>query len=350
MARILEIGTSLPSHVYQQAEVTAMLASRLAGSDSARAVLQRIHQSTQVKQRHFALPIEMYGQLDSFTESNALFSEHALALAERATSNALDASGISAHEVDHIFFTTVTGIGAPSLDALLVQRMGFRADVRRTPSFGLGCVAGAAGIARVADYLKGHPKDVALVISVELCSLTVQWDDRSMANYIGTGLFGDGAATVVMVGEQHNSALDGIRVLGSRSVLYPETQDLIGWKIGTTGFSLMLEAGVPDMIAKHFAEDVDAFLAFNSMTRADVDFWIAHPGGPKILDAFRDSLSLGPVDLDSSWGVLGSTGNMSSAAVLHVLSGVRHQAKGATGLLFAFGPGVSAELVLLEWS
>jgi alkylresorcinol/alkylpyrone synthase len=292
----------------------------------------------------------MYGQLDSFTESNALFSEHALALAERATSNALDASGISAHEVDHIFFTTVTGIGAPSLDALLVQRMGFRADVRRTPSFGLGCVAGAAGIARVADYLKGHPKDVALVISVELCSLTVQWDDRSMANYIGTGLFGDGAATVVMVGEQHNSALDGIRVLGSRSVLYPETQDLIGWKIGTTGFSLMLEAGVPDMIAKHFAEDVDAFLAFNSMTRADVDFWIAHPGGPKILDAFRDSLSLGPVDLDSSWGVLGSTGNMSSAAVLHVLSGVRHQAKGATGLLFAFGPGVSAELVLLEWS
>lgn len=349
MARILEVGTSLPDHIYNQPQVTAMLATKLAVTASDRAVLERIHLSTKVNQRHFALPIEDYGRIQSFSESNSLFAQHALELAEKATRAALDSSGISVVEVDFLFFTTVTGIGAPSLDALLAQRMGFRVDVRRTPSFGLGCVAGAAGIARVADYLNGHPRAVGLVVSVELCSLTIQWQDRSMANYIGTGLFGDGAAAVVMVGKQHDLAKVGVGVVASRSVLYPETLEMIGWRIGSAGLSLMLEAGVPDLILKHFAQDVDTLLGAQGMTRHDVDVWIAHPGGPKILDAFRDSMSLGPNDLESSWAVLARTGNMSSAAVLHVLADVRRQPAGTTGLLFALGPGVSAELVILRW-
>lgn len=350
MARILALSTTLPENIHTQAEVTSALADRLASSSSERAVLERIHEATRVEQRHFAMPIEKYAELDSFTQSNQLFAEHALVLAEKATLDALKSAGVRADEVDYVFFTTVTGVGAPSLDVQLAARLGFRSDVRRTPSFGLGCVAGAAGLARVADYLAGHPEDVALVISVELCSLTIQWQDKSMANYIGTGIFGDGAATVVMVGEMHKLAKSGIEVVASRSALYPETQEMIGWRIGSSGFNLMLEAGVPDLISKNFAQDVDSFLQTQNMTREDVDVWIAHPGGPKIIEAFSDSLSLPEGALDSSWAVLAKAGNMSSAAVLHVLQEVSEQPTGATALLFAMGPGVTSELVLLRWN
>lgn len=349
MTSIIGIGTALPPNAHSQAEVTEMLAPRLAPTAGARAVLERIHQATGIQQRHFALPISEYAQLEDFTQSNALFVEHALALAVDATERALKLAGVSAHEVDHLFFTTVTGIGAPSLDVLLATRMGFRQDLRRIPSFGLGCVAGAAGIARVNDYLTGHPNGVALVVSVELCSLTVQWEDRSMANFVGTGIFGDGAASLVLVGESHPLAGDGIRVVASRSALYPKTEEMIGWKIGSSGLSLMLEAGVPEAIEQHFSRDVDGILADHRLRREDIDVWIAHPGGPRILEAFTASLQLSPEALASSWEVMAHAGNMSSAAVLHVLSAVKQQPPGTTALLFALGPGISAELVILEW-
>jgi alkylresorcinol/alkylpyrone synthase len=348
-AQIVGIGTALPSNVHTQAEVTQMLAPRLAPTAGSRAVLERIHQATGIQQRHFALPINDYALLEDFTQSNTLFVEHALALAVQATRQALDDAGVSVDEVDHLFFTTVTGIGAPSLDVMLAAEMGFRKDIRRIPSFGLGCVAGAAGLARVNDYLAGHPTAVALVVSVELCSLTVQWDDRSMANFVGTGIFGDGAASVVLVGEGHSLATDAIEVSATRSALYPQTEDMIGWKIGASGLSLMLEAGVPEAIEQHFAADVDELLSSQNLTRSDVDVWLAHPGGPRILEAFTESLHLPPEALASSWEIMAQAGNMSSAAVLHVLAAERSQPVGTRGLLFALGPGMSAELVLLEW-
>lgn len=348
-ASILSVGTALPTHVHSQSEVTEFLAPRLAPEAGTRAVLERVHEATGIQQRHFALPIHEYAHLDSFTESNALFAEHAVDLAETATVDALHHAGILATDVDHMFFTTVTGVGAPTIDVQLAARLGFRSDLRRIPSFGLGCVAGASGIARVADYLAGNPTGVAIVVSVELCSLTVQWQDRSMANFVGTGLFADGAATVVMVGSEHPLARDGVRVTASRSAVYPNSETMIGWNIGTSGFSLMLEAGVPEAIEEHFAADVDALLASQSLDRSDIDTWIAHPGGPKILQAFTSSLQLAHDDLSSSWQVLQQRGNMSSAAVLHVLGSVFAQPSAHRGLLFALGPGVSAELVLLEW-
>lgn len=348
-ATIVGVGTALPPHVHTQAEVTDALAPKLAPSAASRTVLDRIHGATGIQQRHFALPLEEYQHLDGFTQSNALFTEHAVTLAEASIRQALTQAGISAEEVDYLFFTTVTGVGAPAIDVLLASKMGFRSDLRRIPSFGLGCVAGASGIARVADYLAGHPTEVALVVAVELCSLTVQWDDRSMANYVGTGLFGDGAATIMMVGSEHPLAGTGVRVLGSRSALYPDSEHMIGWKVGSAGLSLMLEAGVPEAIVTHFAADVDALLSAEGLTRGDIDEWIAHPGGPKILDAFSTSLQLTDDELSSSWSVMARAGNMSSAAVLHVLASVLEQPAHTRGLLFALGPGISAEIILLEW-
>lgn len=354
MARILSVAPVLPSHVATQQEITTELAAGMTDDPAARAVMHRIHAASGIETRHLALPLADYRGIDGFTATNALFAELALPLAEHAVATALAEAGLGIDEVDHLFFTTVTGLGAPSLDALLAVRLGMRSDVRRVPSFGLGCVAGAAGIARVADYLAGNPTGVAVLVSVELCSLTLQWGDTSMANVVGTGIFGDGAAAVVMVGDAHPALLASpaprARVVGSRSALYPESAEMIGWQIGAEGFRLMLAAGVPALIDGHFAGAVDELLAEAGWTRADVDDWIAHPGGPRVLESFSTALDLAPAALATSWAVLARAGNMSSAAVLHVLAEGGERTVGTRGVLFALGPGVAAEIVLLEWS
>jgi alkylresorcinol/alkylpyrone synthase len=354
MARILAVAPVLPEHVSTQAQITDELAGGMTDDPAARAVMQRIHAASGIETRHLALPLTEYRGIEGFTATNALFAELALPLAERAVTAALAEAGLRVDEVDHLFFTTVTGLGAPSLDAQLATSMGFRADLRRVPSFGLGCVAGAAGLARVADYLAGHPRGVALLVAVELCSLTLQWDDPSMANVVGTGIFGDGAAAVVMVGDAHPalhaSREPRARVVASRSALYPESSEMIGWRIGESGFRLMLAAGVPALIDGHFAGAVDELLAEVGWTRADVDDWIAHPGGPRVLESFSAALDLAPAALATSWAVLARAGNMSSAAVLHVLAEGGVRVAGTRSVLFALGPGVTAEIVALEWS
>ncbi len=244
-------------------------------------------------------------------------------------------------------FTSVTGIAAPSIDALLVSRLGLRPDVKRLPSFGLGCVGGAAGIARVNDYLAGHPGEVGVLLSVELCSLTLQRDDATIANFVATGLFGDGAAALVLVGDDRTEP--GIRIVDTRSSFFPDSADVIGWNIGGTGFEIVLTAGVADVIAKHFPDEVAAFLADHGLTVDDIGAWVAHPGGPRVLEAFAGAVDVTPHAFARSWALLDSVGNLSSAAVLHVLADFGAQPAGTHGLLFALGPGVSAEFVLLEW-
>ncbi len=348
MVRILSVEPALPAYPHAQAEITEELVDGLATDATMAEVIRRIHRSTGVDTRHLVMPIKDYRSIEGFTHANTLFREHALALATTAIAGALEKAGLIAAEVDYLFFTTVTGVGAPSLDVDLVTNLGFRTDVIRVPSFGLGCVAGASAIARVADYLRGHPKAVGLVVSVEVCSLTVQWDDPSMANIVGTGLFGDGAAAVVMVGEQSPHA-GGISVTGSRSAVYPDSSEAIGWNIGTSGFRLMLSPAVPHLIDQHLALDIDALLAEKGLNRADIGSWIAHPGGPRVLEAFSEALDLSPSDLATSWQVMGEVGNLSSSAVLHVLARSLEREPGHKALLFALGPGISVEIVLLEW-
>jgi alkylresorcinol/alkylpyrone synthase len=309
-----------------------------------------MHAASGIGTRHTALPIERYRDLGSFRETNDLFIEVATDLAERALAAALAEAGVAASEIDFVMFTSVTGISAPSVDALVVPRLGLRPDVKRLPSFGLGCVGGAAGIARVNDYLAGHPTGVGVLLSVELCSLTLQRDDETMANFVATGLFGDGAAAVVMLGDEHPLAA-GPRVVASRSALYPDSTDVIGFIVGGTGFEIVLTPGVADVIEAHFPRDVAAFLSSRGLTLDDITTWVAHPVGPRILEAFASSLDLPRDHLAASWAVLHRVGNLSSAAVLHVLADT--MAVGTPtgyGLLFALGPGVSAEFVLLDWA
>lgn len=349
MPRIVAVAPVVPEYVYPQHVITAELSRLIATTPQRRAVMHRLHGASGIGTRHTAMPLENYEALSGLASSNDVFIEVATELAERAVLAALAGAGLRARDVDYVFFTSVTGFSAPSIDGLLVSRLGLRPDIKRVPSFGLGCVAGASALARVNDYLLGHPREVGLVISVELCSLTLQRGDESMANFVATGLFGDGAAAVVMVGDAR--AEPGIAVIASRSRYYPETRDVIGWNVGNNGFEIVLSAGVADVIEQNFLADVTGFLGDHQLTIAEVGAWVAHPGGPRVLEAFASALGVAPERFALSWASLEKVGNLSSAAVLHVLADTIEQGAeaGALGLLFALGPGVSAEFVLLEW-
>ncbi|MEA9986529.1 MULTISPECIES: type III polyketide synthase [Subtercola] len=355
MPRIAGVAAAFPPHSYPQAEITELLGPIITNDASKRLLLNRLHQNSKVASRHLVMPYEWYRDSSlNFTLTNNIFIGAAVDLAEEAVVSALAKASLQATDIDYVIFTSVTGISAPSVDALLALRLGFRSDVKRVPMFGLGCVAGAAGIARANDYLLGHPNDVALLISVELCSLTVQRGDDSMGNLVASGLFGDGAAAVLMVGSDRaeTMAVTGPDVLDSRSRLYPGTEAVLGFNPGESGFRIVLTAGVADVIDEHFDDDVVGFLTEHDLAVADIDVWMAHPGGPRVLESFSSALGLPQGALDVSWQSMAAKGNMSSASILHVLAetlSLERFDEGGLGLLFALGPGVCAEIVLLKW-
>ncbi len=352
MSRILAVAPALPEHVYAQSEITAELSGIITDDRTKRAVMSRFHAASGIGHRHTVLPLEEYRDLRSFGQANDLWISEGTALAARAVSTALASAGLDADQVDYLLFTSVTGMAAPSIDARLVPILGLRTNIKRMPSFGLGCVAGAAGLARVHDYLLGHPDDIAVLVSVELCSLTLQRDDDSVANFVASGLFGDGAAAVVVAGERRAAELGipGPEILGTRSALYPDSESVIGWDIGGTGFRIVLTAAVSDTIDANIDADVRGLLSDHAVDFDDVGAWIAHPGGPRVLEAFEHGLHLDHDELEHSWRSLDAVGNLSSSSVLHVLSDMLDQPVGTHGVLFALGPGVTSEYVLLRWA
>jgi alkylresorcinol/alkylpyrone synthase len=328
--------------------LTAYWASKHHNADR----LAEVHRNAQVGGRHLALPLAEYPGLDSFRKTNDAFIRVGTDLGEAAIRAALDQAGLAPRDVDQLWFVTVTGISTPSLDAKLANRLSLKPSVKRTPIFGLGCLAGAAGLARATDALRAFTGDVAVLLSVELCSLTLQRDDASVTNLVATGLFGDGAAAVVLAGGDRAEGRRGPRVLATRAVLYPDTEWVMGWDVVDTGFKVVLSAKVPEVIEARIGADVDAFLAEHGVARGDVRHWIAHTGGPKVIEAFRRGVGLPPEALERSWRSLREVGNLSSASVLFVLGdflAADDARPGDLGLLAAMGPGFSAELLLLRW-
>lgn len=358
VSRILAVAPAAAPHRYRQSDLTAMFADLVGISPERRELLDHIHSACGVEHRNLALPIEDYKGLDGFGAANDAFIHVGLDLAECAVGDALHRAGLAPRDVDLVLSTSVTGVAVPSLDARLVERIGLRPDVKRVPVFGLGCVAGAAGVARLHDYLVGHPQDIAVLLSVELCSLTVQRDDDSTANLVGSGLFGDGAAAVVMAGEQAAARLGWAdtapAVVATRSRFFPDTERVMGWDIGGSGFRIVLSSGVADVVREHLPAELDGFLGDHGLTRSDIDRWVAHPGGPRVLEALQQSLQLPADALAASWQSLADVGNLSSASVLHVLASTLEMSMSPNpvashGILLAMGPGFCAELVLLRW-
>lgn len=315
----------------------------------------RFAQTTGVDHRSLALPLSRYPRLSGFTEANDAYLEVAVDLGERAIRKALAAAEIQPHEVDAIVVVSSTGIAVPTIDARLMSRVGLRPNIKRLPLFGLGCVAGAAGMARVHDYLRGYPGDVAVLLSVELCSLTLQRDDTSIPALIGVSLFGDGAAAVVAVGADRirpgRNARRGPRVLATRSRVIPETVDVMGWNVSSSGFQLVMSRDVPKMADDYLRAEVDGFLGDHDLSIADVSSWVCHPGGPKVLDSIEKALELPPESVAHSRESMRENGNVSSASVLDVLrrTVADPPPPGSLGVMLAMGPGFSFELLLLQW-
>lgn len=342
-----QVAVALGEHRYDQRTLSERLRRRWKDQPKASALIDRLHGALRVEERCLALPIDEYDRLTDFGAANDAFIRVGTELAARAVRSAVERAHLELEHLDAIFFTTVTGIAAPTVDARLVNALGLRRDIRRTPMFGLGCVGGAAALARASDYLVGHAGHSAVVVAVELCSLTLQ-NDVSIANVLAAGLFGDGAAAVVLTGD--DCAPAGARVLATRSAFFPDTERVMGWDVGATGFKVVLSAEVPSIVRTYVASEVDALLGEQGLTRDDVRHWICHPGGPKVISAMEEALGLSTAALDITRESLASIGNLSSASVLDVLGKTQRRARpGDIGLLIAMGPGFCAELVLLRW-
>ena len=347
--RIVSVASALPSNIVPQSAVADLLGRIWSGQPSVASRVGALLENCGVETRHFALPLDRYTELGAFGKFNDAWIATALELGERAVAKALERARLRPEDVDALFFTTVTGVASPSIDARLMNRLPFRPDVRRSPFFGLGCVAGASTVSRAADFVRGRPKGVALVLSVELCTLTWQKEDTSLAHVISCGLFGDGATAAVVVGEAR--AERGLAIVDTRSVFYRDTEDLMGWTVSEHGFSIQLSPAVPAIARERLGADVDAFLAAHGLARGDIGFWVCHPGGPKVLAAARDALGVDDEALALSWDALRRTGNLSSASVLLILERTlaeRPPKPGTLGVMLAMGPGFCSELLLLR--
>ena len=354
--RIIGVASALPEYLYPQEALTEALKQFWGDELVNPSVIERLHSLTRVDTRHLAFPIERYLQFSSWGETNAAWFEVAQELGERAIDKALANAGLARQDLHALFVVSITGIASPSLDARLINRMKLRPDIKRTPIFGVGCVGGALGLTRAADYTLAYPTHNAALLAVEVCTLTLKRDDLSMANLIASGLFGDGAAAVIVSGSQANDAAEkvalGPKILGSESCFYPDSEDIMGWEISEAGFKIVLSPRLPEFIKGNLARDVDAFLEKLHLQRSDIGNWVIHTGGPRVLQAMQDALELEDRHLERSWDSLGRVGNLSSASVLLVLEDIVENHRpppGTLGILLAMGPGFCSEMILLRW-
>ena len=231
--KIASAASAFPKHYYSQKFLLEKLQEYWGDQLRNPQMLARLHRNVTVEGRHLVMPPEKYSEITTWGQANDVWIQCAQELGEQALCRALHHAGLEPSELGALFFTSVTGISSPSIDAMLINRMGLPANIRRVPIFGLGCVAGAAGIARAADYVRAYPSQAAALVSVELCSLTIQRDDLSVANLISSGLFADGSAAVIVTGDDLPAT--GPEIVATRSVFYPDTEEMMGWNVTEKG-------------------------------------------------------------------------------------------------------------------
>jgi alkylresorcinol/alkylpyrone synthase len=340
--RILSVATALPPHRIGQEEAKRFARGMFSRREGDFERLLPIFDNVHVDNRHFCVPIEWFERDHTFPEKNALYVEHALELSEKAARRALDRAGVDPGEVGAIFFVSTTGISTPSLDAKLLFRLGLSEHTRRVPIWGLGCSAGTAGLARASEYARLYPDQTVLLVGVELSGLTFQRGDRSKSNLVSTSLFADGATAVLLGGPRAS----GPELLGSYSTTWPDTENVMGWDLVETGLKVQLSKSVPVIVQEKFRPNLQEACDTLGVDFEDIEHFVLHPGGAKVLDAFEEVLGLEPGSLTLSRDVLRECGNMSSVTVLFILERfleARDFAPGDLGVLSAMGPGFSAE-------
>lgn len=352
MPRIAAVATALPPHRYSQDELIAAFRELWAERHFNLDRIEQFHRNVLVGGRSLALPLEQYRRLTGLGATNAAWTEAALAIGQQVTSDLLEQASLPPQEIDQFVSTTITGLAVPSIEARLMNRMPFPTHMKRTPIFGLGCLAGAAGVARLHDLLR-HSDEAGILLSIELCSLTLQREDLSIANIVSSGLFGDGAAAVLMLGDKHPAVREDMpETIDSRAIFFPDSERVMGWDVVDSGFKIVLSSAVAEFARDNLRPGIEAFLADHDLKLADIPLWIAHPGGPKVIEAMTQALDLPADALALSLESLAQVGNLSSASVLFILKeslARRRPAAGSYGLLLAMGPAFCAEAVLLRF-
>jgi alkylresorcinol/alkylpyrone synthase len=349
MSFIITAVTSCPEQLVQQTEIKNLLSKIWPEKSS---LIEQFTDSSTVESRHFTLPLNYYRDLKDMGKRNIIWKAEALRLQTENIKKLLEESKIDIADIGLIASATTTGLAVPSLEALIMNQFPFSPNTRRLPLFGLGCLAGVAGVNRVNDYLLGHPEKAAILMVTELCSLTFQLDDDSVGNIIGTSLFGDGSGAVLMVGKDHPlAAAINFEIISTESIFYPDTERVMGWDMIENGFQIMLSNEIPALVKKQVGKNIDEFLSKNKLTSSDINYFVVHPGDPKMLEALSETLNHQKDKFALSWDSLKTRGNTSAAAVLHVLEQTIDSADIAPntlGLMMAFGPAFSLEISLIK--
>ncbi len=348
MSTILAVQTSFPEHEVSQTDVMGLMSELWPQYGD---VLKRLATTSGVEKRRFVLPLLEYPKLKGFGPRNQVYQESSFKMLKACLDQLNQSYDFKLKDIGAIFSTTITGISVPSVEARLMNHFAFDEEVTRTPIFGLGCLGGVALLNRAHDWLKVYPDKLALVLASEVCSLTLQLDDVSMSNMIGASLFGDGAAVVLMAGEKHPLAQKGnLKILDHHRHFYPNTEKVMGWDIVDNGFKLILSGNVPEIVEKYVKDDVQKFLKKNHYAESDINFFVSHPGGPKVLKSIANIMQRPDAEFAGSWESLKNHGNLSSVSVLTVLAQElkRKTSREEFGLAMAMGPAFNAEMTLLK--
>lgn len=352
MPYIAGITTATPPNVLEQKDAKRF-ARELFGEGADR--LLPVFDNAMIDRRHFATDINWFFHPHDFTETNDRYIEASVMLAEEVVTSLAEQYGISTEDFDAIFFVSTTGISTPSIDARLFNRIALNKHIKRIPIWGLGCAAGVGAVARASEYVRAFPKHRALVVSIELCSLAFQLNDRSKSNIIAAALFADGAAACMICGDEvpiQKQDFSQPSIVDSLSTIYSDTLDVMGWRISSNGFSIVLSRDIPSIVTSLVRENIEELLKNNGLSIGDIGHYAAHPGGAKVMDAYAQALALNNNELRHSMNVLREYGNMSSATVFFILDRLLRETRNDSqgyGLMSALGPGFSSELVLLQW-
>jgi alkylresorcinol/alkylpyrone synthase len=358
--RVRSLATAVPAHVVRQPDAKRMVEAIFSGGsgeggapDWAR--LYSVFDHGAIETRRTCMPLDWYAAPHDFAERNARYVEHALLLGAEAAGLALGRAGIEARDVDHVVFVSSTGLATPSVDALLANELGFPARVRRTPVWGLWCAGGAAGLARAGAFARSEPGTHVLLVTVELCSLTFQAGDRTKRNLVAASLFADGAAAAVVSTSPGDASVAGacghLDMVGSGSTFWGGTLDVMGWEVDGDGLHVVFSRDIPAIVRARVRPSLEDFLARHDLTLDQVRHVAAHPGGLKVLDAYRETLGLSEGRVRHARAVLREHGNMSAPTCLFVLERLVEGAEIAPGeyaLVTALGPGFGVEYVLLK--
>ena len=349
MATVCATATAHPPYRYEQDAVRDSLPLWLAADGKLLSLARRVFENAAVQTRYGCRPLLDLAKPLSVTEASQLYQQQARALGEQVARACLERAVVDPGMVDLIITTSCTGFMIPSLDAYLANALELSLHVKRLPVTELGCAAGAAALARAFDYLCAFPIQSVLVVAVELPSLTFQMGDLSAANIVSSALFGDGAAAVLLRGKPR---AEKPRILATESTLLPQTTGLMGFDLKDSGLHIVLSAEIPEVVCAEVPGLVERFLGRQGLTITAVTHFLLHPGGRRVLDGLAQCLRLSAAQTVVSRTILRNYGNLSSASVLVILDRfltTEHTRSGDLGLLLAFGPGFSAEAVLLRW-